>query len=106
MVAGEAAKEAICLRGVVGSFGVTGMKGAITIHSDSQSAIYLVKNLVFHKRTKHIETRYHKIREWIEDGKIDLQKISTLENPADMLTKVIPAAKFKASLDFVFVLNH
>ena len=106
MAAGEATKEAIWIRGVVASFGVTGMKGAITIHSDSQSAIYLAKNPVFHKRTKHIETRYHKIREWIEEGKIDLQKIDTLENPADMLTKVIPAAKFKASLDFVFILNH
>ena len=106
MAAGEVAKEGIWLKGVVGSFGVTGMKGAITIHSDSQSAIYLAKNPVSHKRTKHIETRYHKIREWIEDGKIDLQKIGTLENPTDMLTKVIPAAKFKASLDFVFILNH
>ena len=106
MAEGEAAKEGIWLKGVVGSFGVTGMKGAITIHSDSQSAIYLAKNPVFHKRTKHIETRYHKIREWIEDGKIDLHKIDTLENLVDMLTKVIPATKFKASLDFVFVLNH
>ena len=106
MAAGEAAKEAIWLRGVVDSFGVTGMLRAITIHSVSQSAIYLAKNPVFHKGTKHIETRYYKIREWIEDGKRDLQKIDTSENLADMLTKVIPAAKFKASLDFVFILNH
>ena len=106
MAAGKAAKEAIWLIGVVGSFGVTRMLGAITINSDSQSAIYLAKNPVFHKRTKHIETQYHKIREWIEDGKIDLQKINTLENPTDMLTKVIPAAKFKASLDFIFILDH
>ena len=106
MAAGEVAKEAIWLRGVVGSFEVTGMSGVITIHSDSQSAINLAKNLVFHKRTKHIETQYHKIWEWIEEGKIDLQKIGTLENPSDMLTKVIPVMKFKANLDFVFVLNH
>ena len=56
MAIGEATRKVIWLRGVVGSFGVTRMSGVITIHSDSQNAIYLVKNLVFHKRTKHIET--------------------------------------------------
>ena len=39
------------------------------MYCDSQSAIHLAKNLVFHARTKHIDVRYHFVRKIIEDGK-------------------------------------
>ncbi|KAE8692180.1 putative ROP-interactive CRIB motif-containing protein 6 [Hibiscus syriacus] len=54
------------------------------------SAIHLAKNQVYHSRTKHIDVRYHFVREIFEEGKILLQKIATSENPADMMTKVTP----------------
>ena len=42
--------------------------------------------------------RYHKIRQWVMDDKvIDLVKISTKKNPANMITKTIPMVKFRAS---------
>ena len=65
------------------------------MHCDSQSAIYLAKNQVYHARTKHIDVRFHKIRELIDSGDLDLQKVHTFENAADMLTKAITADKFK-----------
>ncbi|KAE8664469.1 hypothetical protein F3Y22_tig00112762pilonHSYRG00050 [Hibiscus syriacus] len=52
------------------------------------STIHLAKNQVYHSRTKHIEVRYHFVREIFEEEKIILQKIVTSENPADMMTKV------------------
>ncbi|KAE8673094.1 hypothetical protein F3Y22_tig00111812pilonHSYRG00176 [Hibiscus syriacus] len=52
------------------------------------SAIHLAKNQVYHSRTKHIDVRCHFVREIFEEGKILLQKITTSENPADMMTKV------------------
>jgi len=66
--------------------------------------IYLAKDHRYHKRTKHIDVRYHKIHQWVKnDTVIDLIKISTKKNPADMITKAILVEKFRASLNFIKV---
>ncbi|GJX06449.1 retrovirus-related pol polyprotein from transposon TNT 1-94 [Tanacetum coccineum] len=54
------------------------------------SAIHLAKNQVYHARTKHIDVRYHFIREILEEGGVRIQKVHTSKNPADMLTKTPP----------------
>jgi len=54
------------------------------------SAIYLAKNQVYHSRMKHIDVRFHFVQEILDEGDIELQKIHTKENTADMLTKIIP----------------
>lgn len=61
---------------------------------DNQSAIRLVKNPEFHKRTKHIDVRYHFIREKYEENLFTLEYISTNEMIADVFTKALPAPKF------------
>ena len=43
---------------------------------------------------KHTDVRFHFIREILEEGDIELQKIYTKENPADILTKVVQGVKF------------
>ena len=63
------------------------------LHCDSQSAIHLAKNPAFHSKTKHIDLRYHWIRQVLEEGKLQLEKIHTDENPADMFTKILPKTK-------------
>ena len=73
------------------------------MHCDSQSVIYLAKNQVYHARTKHIDVRFHKIRELIGSGDLDLQKVHTSENATDMLTKAITADKFKHCLNLINV---
>jgi len=73
------------------------------LHCDSQSAIYLTKNQIYHARTKHIDVRFHKIRELIAYGEIFLQKIGTEENAADMLTKPVTTDKFKHCLNLLNV---
>ena len=70
-----------------------------TVFCDRQSAIHLSKNQVYHERTKHIAIRYHFIREIVSQGIVDVQKVSTHENPADMMTKAVPASKFRHCLD-------
>ena len=73
------------------------------MHCDNQSVIYLAKNQVYHARTKHIDVRFHKIRELIVTRDIVLEKVHTSENAADMLTKPVTTAKFKHCLDLVNV---
>ena len=71
---------------------------------DRQSVIHLAKNHRYHKRTKHIDVRYHRIRQWVAMEKaIDLIKISTKKNPTDMMTKTILVEKFRVSLNFIKV---
>eukprot|EP00253_Pinus_taeda_P011320 PITA_11320 len=88
VAATEASKEMIWLQRFMGELGKKHDIG--TLYSDSQSAIHLAKNSAFHSRTKHIQLKYHFIRSVLEDGELKLEKIHTSQNPADMLTKVVP----------------
>ena len=100
----EADKEAIWLQGLLRELGIG--QEEITIFCDSQSAIQLAKNQVYHARTKQIDVRYHFIREIIEDGGVIMQKIHTTDNPADMLTKVVTAVKFQHCLNLINIVEH
>ena len=59
----------------------------VTIYEDNQSCIELTNNNKFHQRTKHIDIRYHFIREAIEENLIKIEYIETKFQIADMLTK-------------------
>ncbi|GJY15797.1 putative ribonuclease H-like domain-containing protein [Tanacetum coccineum] len=61
------------------------------IHIDNESTICIVKNLVFHSKTKHIEIRHHFIRDAFEKKMIQVLKIHTDNNVADLLTKAFDA---------------
>lgn len=72
----ESVKEAIWLRRLLHSLGFPSSIPT-SIFSDNQGAIQLVKNPKFHKRTKHIETKYYIIREKYERQQIDVSYIHT-----------------------------
>ncbi|MCO5586749.1 hypothetical protein L7F22_040691 [Adiantum nelumboides] len=80
----ETSKEAIWLARLCSEFGLPNK--APMLGCDSRSAICLAKNAMFHARTKHIDVRYHFIREVLEDGLITLVKVHTSQNPEDALT--------------------
>ena len=65
------------------------------IYSDSQSIIHLTKNPTFHARTKDIDVQYHFVRDMVEDGKVKLEKVETLVNIFDALTKPVSTEKFR-----------
>jgi len=88
----EAMKEVIWIQGLLDELGID--QDLLKINCDSMSAIYLVKNQVYHVRTKHIDVRFHFTRKILDKGDIELLKIHTKENPADMLTKVVSRVKF------------
>ncbi|KAH9793888.1 hypothetical protein KPL71_004697 [Citrus sinensis] len=93
MVATEAVKEAIWLKGLLGDLGV--IQENITVFCDNQSVIFLAKNQTYHARTKHIDVKYHYVREIIESGVVLLRKIDTKDNPSDMLTKKAHCAELR-----------
>ncbi|KAG8474901.1 hypothetical protein CXB51_031552 [Gossypium anomalum] len=97
----EAYKEAIWLKGLFSELNEDFQ--IITVFCDSQSAIFLTKDQMFHERTKHIDVRYHFVCDIIARGDIVVSKISTHENPADMMTKSLPITKFEHCLDLVGV---
>ncbi|KAG8477716.1 hypothetical protein CXB51_027660 [Gossypium anomalum] len=97
----EACKEAIWLKGLFSELNED--LQISTVFCDSQSAIFLTKDQMFHERTKHIEVRYHFVHDIIARGDIVVSKISTHENPADMMTKSLPITKFEHCLDLVGV---
>ena len=97
----EVVKEAKWLSGIVSELGLN--QDTIPICCDSSSAIQLSKNSKYHERTKHVDIRLHFIRGEIERGVIDVVKISTENNPADALTKPLPAIKFRNSLSLIGV---
>ena len=66
----------------------------VKIYEDNQGSIALAKNPEFHKRTEHIDIRYHFVREKVEDGQVVLQYVSTLDMLADLMTKPIPGPQF------------
>ncbi|KAG8486257.1 hypothetical protein CXB51_019640 [Gossypium anomalum] len=63
----EAVKEAIWLQGMVKTLGL--VQEHINVYCDSQSAIHLAKNQVYHARTKHIDVRFHFVLEIIDERK-------------------------------------
>jgi len=64
------------------------------ICGDNQGSIFIGSNPVQEQRTKHIDIRYHYIRECIEDGKVSVYFVPGNENPADMFTKNLGAIDF------------
>jgi len=65
----------------------------IIVYSDSQSALSLIDNPVFHDRSKHIAARYHFVREKVADGTVQYLYCPTDANVADLLTKGLARVK-------------
>ena len=67
----------------------------VLIKDDSQAAIAMSKNPVFHAKSKHIEVHYHFAREEVERKNIVLQFCPTNDMVADAFTKILPKVKFE-----------
>ncbi|KAF1314267.1 Retrovirus-related gag-pol polyprotein, partial [Globisporangium splendens] len=94
MALSEATQEAVWLKTFVRELGENTSDDPVKILEDNQGSIALAKNPEFHKRTKHIDIRYHFVREKVEDGQVVLEYCPTQEMLADIMTKPIPSAQF------------
>nr|GEV73848.1 retrotransposon protein, putative, Ty1-copia subclass [Tanacetum cinerariifolium] len=97
----KAIKEHIWLKGPLIELGVN--LRSVVVNCDNQSAIHLSKNAMFHERTKHINVRYHFIREIVEYKEIKVAKIGTKNIASDAFTKVVLCLKFKYCMEMLGV---
>lgn len=94
----DAAKEAIHLQSFLNELGLPDLSN-ITLHVDNMGALKLAENPVFHGRSKHIDIRYHFIREVIKNKIISLRHVSTHDMVADILTKPLPGPSHRRCIE-------
>ena len=92
MAATAAAMQAMWLRSLLSELTRKKLQ-CVVIKVDNKSAIELMKNPVFHGRSKHIDIKFHYIRECVDRGQIAVKWIGTLEQKADSLTKAMAVTK-------------
>jgi hypothetical protein len=90
----EVSKELLWIKKFLQKLGFQQEK--YVLYYDSQSAIYLSKNSTFHSQSKHIDVRYHWIRDALEIKQFQLEKIHTNDNSSNMMMKALPMEKLVA----------
>lgn len=89
----EATKEGVFISGFLNE--ILKHNEPLVIFNDSQSAQKLIRNPIYHSRTKHIDTKYHYIREIVDKGIIVIEYLPTDKMVADILTKGLHSPKHK-----------
>jgi hypothetical protein len=86
MAASDCVRESLYV-GRVLDFLYNRKEGKVVIHEDNESCIKLAESDASTKRTKHIDVRYHFLREHVEDGRIVFDYVQSARQLADILTK-------------------
>lgn len=92
----EAAKEVVWTRRLLNELGIH-QERATNLYCDNVAAKLLIENPAYHKRTKHIDIKFHYTREQVKNGLIKVNHIDSSNQLADILTKNLSRDKFKAN---------
>ena len=87
-------RETLFARAVLNFIQPSSVIRPIKVWEDNAGAIQLAENPLSSGRSKHIDVRFHHIREQCVDGIVSLHYLSTKEQPGDMLTKPLPLLSF------------
>ena len=101
----DASREAVWLRKMLFDLFDSSLE-PVVIHCDNQSYVKLSENPVFHDRSKHIEMRYHYVRDMVQRRAVNLRYIPTHEQTADVLTKPLSKTKFEYFRDKLGVMEN
>ena len=105
MVASQATCEAIWMQKILIGLFDQNMDPTV-VYCDNQSCIKLSENPVFHDRSKHIDIRYHNLKDCVVKRTMLLQYISTEEQDAEILTKALSNCKFYFHRDKIGVADN
>ncbi|KAH9752839.1 hypothetical protein KPL71_014867 [Citrus sinensis] len=107
IAASDAAKEAVWIRKFIQQLGVVPTIALpISLYCDNNGAIAQAKELRSHQKSKHIERRYHIIREIIGRSDITMQKVASADNTADPLTKALTQQQLDRHLEKMGMRYH
>ena len=96
----EAAKETVWLKKFFSDLGVMRMEQVpITLFYDNSGAVAQSKDPRNHKKGKHIERKYHIIRDIVARGDVVVAKIESANNLVDPFTKALPQRTFESHLE-------
>ena len=90
----QATQEAIWMRKLLSDIGCKSEEPT-TMYEDNQGAIEISKNAKFHNRTKHIDVRFHFIREKVSTNEVKVVYLSTEDMLADIMTKGLTKKRFQ-----------
>ena len=93
MALASAEQEAVWMQRLQNDLNEASIKSTL-IYEDNQSTIYKVTNPQYHGRTKHIDIKFHYIREQVEKKAIQLEYCESKNMVADMLTKALLSSQF------------
>ncbi|KAL1188988.1 Retrovirus-related Pol polyprotein from transposon TNT 1-94 [Cardamine amara subsp. amara] len=97
IAASEAAKEAVWIKKFMSELGVIpSVSEPVVLYCDNNGVIAQAKEPRSHQKSKHIERRYHLIRDIIDRGDVKISRVPTDENVADPLTKPLPRPKHES----------
>ena len=96
----EAAKEAVWLREFLKELEVVpNMHEPIRLYCDNSGAVANAKEPRNHRKGKHIERKFHLVREIVSRGDVSVEKIASANNIADPFTTTLPARTFEQHLE-------
>jgi hypothetical protein len=103
MAAGSCCSQVLWIQQQMRDYGQNFLSTPINI--DNQSTILITNNPVKHSRTKHIDIRFHFIRDCAEKKLIILEKVLTDDNLADLFTKAFDKARFELLVQLIGMRN-
>jgi hypothetical protein len=98
MALSEAAKEIKFIYQVLTSLGIK-VQLPIIVHVDNVGAIFMAENATSTHHTRHIDARYHFVREFIFDGFIKIIFVKTIDNRSDLFTKNVTSQVYNHHVD-------
>jgi hypothetical protein len=93
IAASTCATEVAYFRGLLRELGVEQLEPTV-IGVDNSGAVELSRDRKSCHRSRHVDRRYFKVREYVAAGVVNVVKVSTDDNSSDVLTKVLPKDKF------------
>ena len=90
------------MKKLLGDYGLS--QETMVVYCDNSSAIYISKNSVQHSRAKHIEIRYHFLRDLVERKIVALEYIPIEQQNADIFSKSLNRSKFESLCQVIRVI--
>jgi hypothetical protein len=94
----EMCTEILFIKQVIETMGIK-VFTPISVYTDNLGAIYMIKNWTTDGKTKHVDTRYHFIRELQHEGVIEVKFVGTKDNDANMFTKNIGETEYNRFME-------